>query len=240
MLEPLVKTRLYEEIVKQIINRIKSGELKPGDKLPTERELASQLKVSRTAIREALRSLEVMGVIDSKVGSGTFVKEMSLDSLMDPFAGILKRNERLIVELIEVRMLLEVEIAKLAAKRRTEENLKAIESSLELIEKEIQQGELGSDGDNAFHSELTNAAENLALSSILSLCGELLSSTRKAALMALDSPTISLEYHRRIYEAIKNQDAEEAGRIMREHLEVAYNNLMKLKGSDDWLNIHDN
>ena len=91
MLEPLVKTRLYEEIVKQIINRIKSGELKPGDKLPTERELASQLKVSRTAIREALRSLEVMGVIDSKVGSGTFVKEMSLDSLMDPLQAYLKK-----------------------------------------------------------------------------------------------------------------------------------------------------
>jgi GntR family transcriptional repressor for pyruvate dehydrogenase complex len=229
MLEPLVKTRLYEEIVKQIVDRIKSGDLKPGDKLPTERELAAQLKVSRTAIREALRSLEVMGLIDSKVGSGTYVREVSLDSLMDAFAGILKQNERMVVELIEVRMLLEVEIAKLAAKRRTEDNLRAIENALELIENEIEQGELGFEGDNAFHEELTNAAGNLALSSIHNLCGELLSSTRKAALMALDSPMISLEYHRRIYEAVKNQDAEEAGRIMREHLEVAYNNLKKIK-----------
>lgn len=229
MLEPLVKTRLYEEIVKQIVDRIKSGDLKPGDKLPTERELAAQLKVSRTAIREALRSLEVMGLIDSKVGSGTYVREVSLDSLMDAFAGILKQNERMVVELIEVRMLLEVEIAKLAAKRRTEDNLRAIENALELIEKEIEQGELGYEGDNAFHTELTKAAENLALSSIHNLCGELLSSTRKAALMALDSPKTSLDYHRRIYEAVKAQDAEEAGRIMKEHLEVAYNNLKKIE-----------
>jgi len=231
MLEPLVKTRLYEEIVRQIIERIKSGDLKPGDKLPTERELASQLKVSRTAIREALRSLELMGLIDSKVGNGTYIREISLDSLMGTFAGVLKQNERLTMELIEVRMLLEVETAKLAAKRRSEENLKAMEKALELIEKEIEQGELGFEGDNAFHAELTNAAENLALSSINNLCGELLSSTRKAALMALDNPRTSLEYHRKIYKAVKNQDAEEAGRYMREHLEVAYNNLKRIRNN---------
>lgn len=225
MLEPLNKTRLYEDIVKQIIDSIKNGELKPGDKLPTERELALQLNVSRTAIREALRSLEIMGVIYSKVGSGTFIKEMSLDILLDLFANILKKNDRLIIELIEVRMLLEVEIAKLAARRINESKIKAIEKALELEEEEIKKGELGIKGDNAFHNELANAADNLAMTSILNLCGELLSTTREAALKALGDPRIGLEHHRSILEAVKDGNEKEAERLMKEHLEIAYNNL---------------
>ena len=225
MLEPLTKTRLYEEIVKQIINRIKSGELKPGDRLPTERDLALQLNVSRTAIREALRSLETMGVIDSKVGSGTYIKEMSLDILMNSFAGVLSKNERLIIELIEVRLLLEVEIAKLAARKIDESKIRAIEKTLVLMENEIKDGELGIKGDNEFHNELANAADNLAMTSILGLCGELLASTRKAALKAMGDTKIGLEHHRAILEAVKTGNEEEAGRLMKEHLEMAYRNL---------------
>ena len=230
MLEPLNKTRLYEDIVKQIMDSIKSGELKPGDKLPTERELAIQLNVSRTAIREALRSLETMGVIYSKVGSGTFIKEMSLDILMDSFSGILKKNERLIIELIEVRMLLEVEIAKLAARNINEDKIQAMEKALRLMENEIKEGGLGVKGDNAFHNELASAADNLAMTSILNLCGELLSTTRKAALKALGDPRIGLEHHWAILEAVKSRDEDEAGRLMKEHLEIAFNNL---KNKDD-------
>jgi len=102
MLEPIKKSRLYERIVTQILDMVKNGELKPGDRLPTERELSAQLQVSRTAIREALRAIELMGIIDSRVGGGTYIKEMTLDSLMDPFAGVLIKNDRLIIELIEV------------------------------------------------------------------------------------------------------------------------------------------
>ena len=225
MLEPLIKSRLYEEIVKQIIFRIKSGELKPGDRLPTERNLAIQLNVSRTAIREALRSLEIMGVIDSKVGNGTYIKEMSLDSLMDSFAGVLSKNERLIIELIEVRLLLEVEIARLAARRINENKIRAIEKTLVLMENEIKDGELGLKGDNAFHNELANAGDNLAMTSILSLCGELLDSTRKAALKALGDPQIGLQHHRAIFEAVKAGNENEAVKLMKEHLEMAYRNL---------------
>lgn len=230
MLEPLTKTRLYEEIVKQFIDRIKSGELKPGDRLPTERDLALQLNVSRTAIREALRSLETMGVIDSKVGSGTFIKEMSLDILMDSFAGVLTKNERLIIELIEVRLLLEVEIAKLAARRIDENKIHALEKTIVLMENEIKEGGLGVKGDNAFHNELANAADNLAMTSILGLCGELLSATRKEALKALGDTKIGLEHHRSILEAVRTGNEEEAARLMKDHLEMAFRNL---KGKRD-------
>jgi len=85
MLEPLKKTRLYEEIIKQLQELIRRGDLKPGDRLPTERELALQLNVSRTAIREALRSMEVMGFIKSRVGGGTYIRQVELHAPQQPF-----------------------------------------------------------------------------------------------------------------------------------------------------------
>jgi GntR family transcriptional regulator, transcriptional repressor for pyruvate dehydrogenase complex len=226
MYEPVKKTRLYEEIVRQVIDKIKSGELKPGDRLPTERDLAVELNVSRTAIREALRSMELMGLIDSRVGGGTFIKEMTLENLMDPFAGILAKNQRLIIELIEVRMLLEVEIAKLAARRINEKKIRAMEKTIVSMEKEVAEGGLGLIGDNAFHQALANAAENLAMKSITRLCGDLMSSTRQAALEALPDKMIGVEQHKAIFEAVKAGREQEAGQLMLNHLETAYHNLL--------------
>ncbi|HBP38849.1 MAG TPA: GntR family transcriptional regulator [Clostridiales bacterium] len=229
MLTPVKKTRLYEEIVKQILDKIKTGELKPGDRLPTERDLALQLKVSRTAIREALRSMELMGLIDSRVGGGTFIKEMTLEYLMDPFAGVLAKNDRLIIELIEVRLLLEVEIARQAARKITTPQIDELDNTLAMMEKEIAEGGLGLKGDNAFHQALANAADNLAMMSITRLCGELLNSTRKAALEALGDLQIGVRHHRSIFTAVKAGDSEEAGRLMRLHLETAYQNLARTR-----------
>ncbi len=225
MLEPMKKSRLYEGIVKQITDMIKCGELKPGDRLPTERDLAVELNVSRTAIREALRAMELMGIIESKVGGGTYIRELTLENLMDPLAGILSRNDRLTIELIEVRMLLEVEIAKQAARRVNEKNIQALEKSLQLMQKEIDDGGLGLKGDNAFHLELAKAADNLAMMSITRLCGELLNNTRKAALEALEDRRLGVRHHQAIFEAVKAGRAEEAGQLMRMHLETAYQNL---------------
>lgn len=95
----------------------------PGDKLPTERDLAVQLNVSRTAIREVLRSLETMGFIESRVGEGTFVKKTTLDNIIKPFSGLLSQDKKLMIELIEVRMLLEAEMQSLLLKRLIRKNL---------------------------------------------------------------------------------------------------------------------
>jgi GntR family transcriptional repressor for pyruvate dehydrogenase complex len=226
MLEPIKKIRLFERIVTQILDMVKSGELRPGDRLPTERDLALELHVSRTAIREALRSMELMGIIESKVGGGTFIREMTLENLMDPFAGVLAKNGRLIIELIEVRMLLEVEIAKLAARKINAAKTEVLEQTLVLMEKEVKDGGLGLKGDNAFHQALADAADNLALMSITRLCSELLNSTRKAALEALKNKMTGVEHHKAIFEAVKAGNETEAGSLMLNHLKVAYQNLL--------------
>lgn len=229
MLEPLKKTRLYEEIVKQLIHLINKGSLKPGDRLPTERELALQLKVSRTAIREALRSLELMGFIDSRVGGGTFIKQITLDNVIDPFSNILVKDKKLIMELIEVRQLLESEIARLAARKINAEKAGAIEKTLEIMKKEIETGGIGLEGDNAFHNELANAAENQAMERILGMCSELLNSTREAALKSMKDPGVGLEHHRKIFDAVKSGDEQMASDLMKKHLAEAYKNVQSVE-----------
>lgn len=232
MLEPLKKTRLYEEIVKQLIELIEKGELKPGDKLPTERELAVQLNVSRTAIREALRSLELMGFIESKVGGGTFIREITLDNVIDPFSSILAQDQKLKMELIEVRLLLETEIVKLAARRITPEKASDILKSLELMEKEIKNGGNGINGDNGFHNALARASENTAMMKILNMCSDLLNLTRMATLEIPGQPEKSLRDHRAIFEAVSKGDEEKAAELMRDHLIKAQKNLEQYFGKD--------
>ena len=225
MLEPVKRSRLYEEIVKQLTDLINSGALKPGDRLPTERALAVQLKVSRTAIREALRALELMGFIESRVGEGTFVREITMKNVISPFSTLLSQDIELVTELIEVRMLLETEVARLAARRITPEKCEAIEETLELMAREIADGDLGIIGDNAFHNALASAADNTALSRILSLCGDLISTSREAALTSMKDRRVGLAHHREIYRAIREQDEELAATLMRHHLQEAYKNV---------------
>jgi GntR family transcriptional repressor for pyruvate dehydrogenase complex len=224
MLEPLKKTRLYEEIVKQITDLIESGRLQPGDKLPPERLLAEQLNVSRTAIREALRSMESMGYIKSKVGGGTFIKEISLDNALLPFTAVLSQDKHLIKELLEVRQLLESEIAMLASKRATEEDISNIQDALDIMRQDIQQGGIGLKGDNAFHNALAAAAKNTAMSKILGLCDELLSKSRESTLLIPGQPIKSLEDHIDIFNAIKNNNKELAQQLMKQHMIKAQEN----------------
>jgi GntR family transcriptional regulator, transcriptional repressor for pyruvate dehydrogenase complex len=226
MIEPLKKTRLYEEIVKQLVELINKGTLKPGDRLPPERELAGQFHVSRTAIREALRALELMGFIDSKVGGGTFIRQVTLSNVIDPFSVLLAQDKKLILELIEVRQLLETELAKLAAHRIDDRKTAEIRAALDLMKDEIARGEIGIAGDNAFHDAVARAAENTAMARILAMCGDLLSYTRQATLTMPGQPQKSLADHQRIFEAIAAKDDPTAGRLMKEHLEKAQKNLL--------------
>lgn len=225
MLEPPKKTRLYENIIEQLLSLIKDGTLKPGDKLPTERKLSEELGVSRTAIREALRSLEVLGYIHSKVGGGTYISEITLENVMSPFSAVLSQNKKLIIELIEVRMLLESEITRLATKNMTPAKIKKIQKALDDMRTEIDAGTNGLEADNSFHNALAVASENQALKLILDMCGNLLSQTREATLNIPGQPEKTLHDHEEIFEAIRKGDSDLAAFRMQQHLRNAKRNL---------------
>ncbi len=227
MLEPIKRTRLYESVAKQIKTLIKNGTLKVGDQLPSERELAERLNVSRTSIREALRALEMAGYLESRVGvsGGTFVKETSIEQIVEPFTIALVRHKNFILDILEVRMILENEIAKLAAQRRTEEDLKLISDSLEFMKKEVAEGKIGLEGDNVFHESVAKATHNSVLLKVMDMWRNLTSDTRRATLELPGQPQKTLEDHKKIFEAIKEANPTKAAEAMRVHLTKAIKNV---------------
>src|SRR5713226_5184178 len=122
VIEPIRRSRLYQGIVEQIEGLLEKGDLRAGDQLPPERQLAEQFQVSRASVREALRTLELLGIVETRAGGGTFVRRTSPDDLARPLSNLIARGHTL-ADVIEVRGLIEPAIAASAAKRVTQEQL---------------------------------------------------------------------------------------------------------------------
>ena len=215
---PIKSTRIYEEIVRQIKGMIAEGRLKSGDQLPPERDLAEKFLVSRTSVREALRALESVGLIEIRPGEGTFVREISVDSLVEPLALVLLSQRAMTSELFEARRLLEPSIAGLAARRATPEEVQEMERILDQQAKEIAAGNTGLAQDAAFHAALGTAAHNRAITRIVHALMDVLAQSREEAISTPGRPTRSHEDHRRILDAVRAGDAAAAERAMREHV----------------------
>lgn len=217
-LAPIKSTRIYEEIVRQIKGMIGEGRLKSGDQLPPERDLAEKFLVSRTSVREALRALESMGLIEIRPGEGTFVREVSVDSLVEPLALVLLSQREMIGELFEARRLLEPAIARLAARRASRDEIQEMERILEEQAKAIATGHTGLAQDAAFHAAIGTAAHNRAITRIVHAVMDLLAQSREESIGTPGRPTRSHEDHRRILAAIRAGDAAAAERAMLDHV----------------------
>jgi GntR family transcriptional regulator, transcriptional repressor for pyruvate dehydrogenase complex len=215
---PIKSTRIYEEIVRQIKSMIAEGRLKSGDQLPPERDLAEKFLVSRTSVREALRALESVGLIEIRPGEGTFVREVSVDALVEPLALVLLSQRAMIEELFEARRLLEPVIAGLAARRATKDEVQEMERILEAQAKEIASGNTGLAQDAAFHAAIGTAAHNRAITRIVHAVMDLLGQSREEAIGTPGRPTRSHEDHQRILAAIRSGDAAAAERAMLDHV----------------------
>lgn len=225
MFTPIKKDKLFTGIVDQIIKIIESGEFKKGDRLPSERDLALKLGVSRTTIREAIRTLETIGYVETKQGGGNYISNVDLGNIISPLSRSLGTDRKLLLELIDVRKLLEGETTRLAALNNTKEGHEEIENSLALMKKELDEGGIGLNGDRAFHIALAKAADNEALRIILEMCSDLLDSTRAATLQVKGQGKSSLKDHKEIAEAIYNGKSEEAVNKMMNHLKKAFENI---------------
>jgi GntR family transcriptional regulator, transcriptional repressor for pyruvate dehydrogenase complex len=220
MLKPIRRARLSESVAKQIKSLIKEGALKIGDHLPSERDLAIQLGISRTAIREGLRALELAGYLGSKVGmsGGTFVKEVSVQQIIEPFAMALYNHKNFVLDTLEVRKILEVRIAEIAARRRNSGDLKRIADSLAFMEKQIKEGRIALEGDSRFHYSLAQATHNQVLLKLMYMWTELVFETRRGTLERPKDSANALAEHRKIAEAIEGGNPKAAGLLMQRHL----------------------
>ena len=217
-LEPVKSTRIYEEIVRQIRSMISEGRLKSGDRLPPERELAEKFVVSRTSVREALRALQSLGLIEIRAGDGAFVRLVSVEALIEPLAVVIVSEREAVGELFEARRLLEPAIAGLAARRATPEEIVDMERILEEQAVEVAAGKTGIAQDAAFHAAIAGAAHNRAITRIIHVLIDLLTRTREESLHTPGRPTRSHQDHRRVLAAIQARDAEGASQAMRDHL----------------------
>jgi GntR family transcriptional regulator, transcriptional repressor for pyruvate dehydrogenase complex len=216
--EPINSPRIYEEIVRQIRTLISEGKLKSGDRLPPERDLAERFRVSRASVREALRSLESMGLIEIRLGEGTFVREISVDSLIEPLALVILTQREAVGELFEARRLLEPPIAGLAARRSTKEEVQEMERILEEQGKEVAAGGTGLAQDAAFHAAIASSTNNRAITRIVHAVIDLLTQSREESLQIAGRPTRSHEDHLRILEAIRGRRSAAARRAMLDHV----------------------
>ena len=151
------KERLYQEIVDQIQQQVLSGALKPGDQIPAERDLAERFGVSRTAVREAIKSLTEKGLIEVFVGRGTFVTNLSPDRVVESMTLLLRNEPDSVANLQEARVLVEVPTARLAAMRRTNEHLERLRTICDEIEQESSISPRLIDGDTEFHVQVARA-----------------------------------------------------------------------------------
>jgi GntR family transcriptional repressor for pyruvate dehydrogenase complex len=217
-IEPVKSTRIYEEIVRQIKQMISEGRLKSGDRLPPERDLAEKFVVSRTSVREALRALESLGLVEIRPGEGTFVRKVSVESLIEPLALVMLAQREAIGELFEARHLLEPSIARLAARRATREEIDEMTRILEDQAKEIAAGRTGLAQDAAFHAAIASAAHNRAITRVVHAIMDLLTQSREESLNTPGRPTRSHQDHQRVLAAIARHDEAAAEQAMLEHL----------------------
>jgi GntR family transcriptional repressor for pyruvate dehydrogenase complex len=218
MFKPIKKAKVYEEIVSKVKDMIEKGRFKSGDQLPVERELAEVFRVSRSSVREALRSLESQGFIESRQGDGTYIASQPVESLVSPLASVIFTEKDDQMELFEMRRMIEPDLAYLAAERATEEEIEMMEKVLVLQEEQIARGDYGTDVDRNFHYIMARAAKNKALLRITDNIMDLLAESREQYLQVEGRPQKSILRHREVLDAIRAGEPERAEKCMLEHL----------------------
>jgi len=213
------RNRLYEEVARQIETMIVE-QMKPGDMLPPERQLAEKFGVSRSSIRDAIRRLEHIGLVEPRQGSGTVVRELSADAVVNPLSAVLRQKRTLVSELLEVRRILEPPLAARAARHASREEIAEMQEILRRQEQKARRGEAFIDEDSEFHYAIALAADNSVVLKVIDVLMDLLRETRERSLQVKGRPEKSFASHRRIMNAIKRRDAKGAEAAMRQHIAV--------------------
>jgi GntR family transcriptional repressor for pyruvate dehydrogenase complex len=204
---PLQPTKLAQGVFTQLCELIRSGRFSSGDRLPSEKELCDMFQVSRTTVRSGLQSLNALGLVESRDGSGTFVTVRSPESVGEILGVVLFHGIENIEEIYEGRRVMESWAAYLAAKRRNDKELKNLERLVEQQSEAVGQGKSGIAMDLEFHLQISKATRNEVvlriLYSMITLIFKVLDPTKRS----LQDLTMAVDCHRGILEAIRNKDA---------------------------------
>jgi GntR family transcriptional repressor for pyruvate dehydrogenase complex len=218
-LKPVFRVTLSEQVAQQIAAAISSGRWKDGDRLPSESELCKMLHIGRSTLREALRSLAFVGMVRMRAGEGTYVAHGPSKFLERMFAQGMLATEQAVTDLCDTRIVLETELAALAAQKATEQELRKLASLLREMELNVNGA---SDGflklDLEFHLAIADASKNRIMAQLLRTIRQLLEEYIVKSLQLTDAPQLACEGHAKILEGLKDRSPRKARAAMREHL----------------------
>ncbi|HEV2275568.1 MAG TPA: FadR/GntR family transcriptional regulator [Acidobacteriaceae bacterium] len=218
---PIARTTLTATAFEQLISHVVKGNWKPGDRIPPERELCQQLGIARTSLREALKAMELVGMLDSRVGDGTFVcprSEFLSRPLLWAFTG---SDHEELQEIMEARTIIEENLSGLAAQRASAEEIATIGEAVQMMRDSIARGDSILEADMAFHLAISAAAHNEVLRNAVQLLRNLTRQWIYFKLLLPDVPSAVLKRHEAIYRAISRRKPAAARNAMRQHLEEA-------------------
>ena len=219
MLSPVKNTKVYEMVMEQIKNIVKKGELKTGDKLPSERDLCEKLEVSRASVREALRALQMLGLIESKHGEGNFINENFENSLLEPLSIVFlllgSKNE----DVLELRKVIEPQIAALAAINITNEQLIELREIMNELNNTIDV-EISASLDKRFHYKIAQASGNNLISTIMFSISSLIEKYIENSKVHTLNKELVKTQHEEIWKSLEAKDVEAAATAVRKHLEL--------------------
>lgn len=214
---------LHNDIIANIRDLINNKNLEPGDKLPSERMLSEKFEVSRSNVREAIQKLEFYGILKSKPQSGTFVADIgqvAMNGMMDDILGLEDPDFK---SLVETRILLELKTVRLAAKRRTDDDLKSMESALEAFKEKVLNKEDAVQEDLLFHLAIAQACGNSTINRMmLIITPEIINNFEKYHVCDKNQSEKRLKEHQDIFEAIKEQNTQKAKQMMKDHFVELY------------------
>jgi GntR family transcriptional repressor for pyruvate dehydrogenase complex len=209
-----------ELVLEKIRGLIVSGVLKPGDHLPSERALAEKLAVGRGHVREALKKLELYGIVRTIPNTGTIVASLGVKALEGLISNLISLDDQDFKSLIETRSLLEVQSARLAASRATERDLAAIAEAHREFREHVEAGERALEEDHVFHLRIAHATHNNVLASLISLLTpDIIAMNRNFVEPEVSGLSVTPAEHERIWTAIRKRDESGASRAMAEHME---------------------
>ncbi|MDI6893591.1 MAG: FadR/GntR family transcriptional regulator [Bacillota bacterium] len=211
--------RLYQDVVGQLVEHIRSGQIGPGQRFPSERELERQMGVSRGILREAFRVLEARGIIESRPGGGRFLKQLDGQNLFDLEAGFVRLERAVLLDICEARQIIEVRAAQLAAERGGDEGIEHIGRVIdEFFRTQFDLGEQ-MDRDLDFHVAVARATGNLVIWELVRVLVGILREHRQQMHLPREEWRTMCHQHCHVFEALRARDGPEAARRMAEHLE---------------------
>jgi len=235
MLKRLQHKRLSDEIADQFIELIKNGTLKPGDALPPEREMAGSLGVSAPPLREGLKILETLGFVDIQPRSKIVVKSVAASALHDPIAKTIEGDLGMVIQLLEVRKILESWAVTKASQMATDSDIASLERACQEMKADFENNRLGVNADASFHLGIFHAAQNTILSHIGFTLFDLLWRSQKlireTMFMEEENKRRLLQQHSQILYAIKARDPQKARDAIVAHLDFAEKKIVELTAS---------